>query len=279
LKGKNSIPPSMKLRYVSLLFLFVLSVNCAPVQAQVEDSDEPQYVTITTLYGVHNFDFQAWKAVEEEYYDKVTSKIDLIKSHEVLVSYFSPLNSEIKVINVIDNWTDIAEINEMRSELIEEGWPDLEERNRFFEKQNSFYKSKHSDEIYLTTHFRKDLVREPGQNVPFVFMVRTNILSDSEDEHSYENYKQYVKQVLFENSKILAYYPFNHFWGADSREFVEIFVVDSFSDVELSGYENHALMTQMIPDEQERTEFLRSMNSAVESQNTAFFKNVPSLSK
>jgi len=269
----------MNFRLLSVLFCFVICLDSYVVSAQSEDDKNLNYITVTTLQGVDGFDFEAWKEVEEEYFEKVTSKIDLIKSHEFLFSYFSPRAGEIKVINVIGDWQDIVRINDLRSELIEEAWPDIDERNAFFEKQNSFYKSKHSDEIYLNSEFKKDLVKEPGQNMPFVYMFKTNILSDSGDENSYDNYRKYVRDVLNENSKILAYYPFNHFWGSDSRQFVEVFVYDTFSDIELSKFEGNALLAQLIPDEQERKDFFTSLYSAIDSQETSFYTNVPTLSK
>jgi hypothetical protein len=267
-------------RYLSLLLFIVIFSGISNTTAQESTQEKEQdYITVTTLQAADHVDFEAWKAVEEEFFNKVTSKIDLIKSHEFLVSYFSPLLSEIKVINMIGNWQDIALINEKRLELIESAWPDEEERNAFFELQNSFYKTRHSDEIYLASEFMKKLDREEGQNVPFVFMVRKNILSDYEDENSFENYQRYVQEVLYKNSKVLAYYPFRHFWGADSREFIELFVFDTFSDVELAKYETNALMNQLIEDEEGRKDFMASIYSAIESQKTSFYKNVPSLSK
>ena len=264
--------------YLSLLFIAVISIGSITGQEVLEE-DRPVYITVTTLYGTEDFDIDAWREVEEEYFNKVTSKIDLILSHQVLMSYFSPVYSEFKVINVINSWEDIMLINEMRMTLIEEAWPDEEERKAFFEKQNSFYKSKHSDEIYLTSDYSKQLEREPGQNRPYTFMIKTNILSDTEDEDSYANYKTYVENVVKKNRKILAYYPFSHFWGADSREFIEIFVADSFSEVEMAQYENNALLSKIVPDEAERKQFLSSLYSAIDSQKSSFYKNVPSLSK
>lgn len=262
------------------LFLFVVFLCVNPVLAQEPDQvEKPMYVTVTTLHGVDGFDFEEWKEVEKEYFDKVTSKIDLIYTHEVLMSYFAPQFSEIKVINVINSWEDIVIINEMRAELIEEAWPDEEERRMFFEKQNSFYQSKHADEIYLTSDYSKDLIKEPGQNRPFVFMMKNNILGDVEDDNSYDNYKNYVENVIYKNSKILAYYPFSHFWGDDSREFVELFVMDSFCDVEMSQYESNALISKIVPNEEAREEFLNSLYSVIESQETTFYRNVPALSK
>lgn len=261
-------------------FVLLLLVNHNEVNAQdTEVADRPIFITITTLQGADGFDFEEWLAIEEEYFEKVTSKIDLLTSHEVLMSYFAPQFGEIKVINVINSWEDIVKVNERRKELIEAAWPDEEERAAFFEKQNSFYKSKHSDEIFLTADNAKDLDKLPGQNVPYVFMIKTNILSDTEDEDSYENYNRYVEEVIDHNSKIQAYYPFSHFWGDDSREFMEMFVLDSFSDAELSQYEANSLLSDMFPDEAARKEFLASIFSAIESQSTSFYRNIPSLTK
>lgn len=270
----------MKFKALPLILISTLFLICFPVIGQeTEESFEPKYVTITTLHGVDGFDFEAWKEVEQEYFEKVTSKIEQIESHEVLFDYFAPQFGEIKVINVMNSWEDIIAINEARSALIEEAWPDEEERKSFFEKQNSFYKSKHSDEIFLTSPYSKDLKKETGQNVPFIFMIKTNILSDIEDEDSYDNYKLYFEEVISKNRKILAYYPFRHFWGDDSREFVEMFVMDSFSDAELSQYESNALLSKMLPDQNDRTQFLLSLFSAIERQETSFYRNIPALSK
>jgi len=270
----------MKSKLFLLLVLLFSFSSVNHVLAQEDDQKASvSFVTVTTLHGVHGFDFEAWKEIEKEYFDKVTSKIDLIKSHEVLMGFFAPQFGEIKVINVINSWEDIMKINEMREALIEEAWPDEEERKAFFEKQNSFYQSKHSDEIFLTSEFSKDLIREEGQNRPYVFMLRNNILADNEDEDSYENYKKYFEEVVSKNVKVQGYYPFSHFWGDDSREFVELFVFDTFSDVEESQYESNALLSKIVPKEEDRADFLSSLFSAIESQETTFFRNIPSLSK
>ncbi len=270
----------MNMKRLSHLFLvFVLLNSSAMLGQESNEESSSQYVTVTTLQGVKGFNFEEWKEVEQEYFEKVTSKIDLIISHEVLMSYFAPQFAEIKLINVINSWEDIMTINEMRVTLIEEAWPDEEERKAFFEKQNSFYKSKHADEIFLTSDFSKKFIPESGQNVPLTFMVKTNILADTEDDDSYDNYKRYIEEVIQKNDKILGYYPFSHFWGDDSREFIEMLVFDSFTDVELSQYESNALIAKIIPEEEDRRQFLTSLFSAIESQETMFYRNIPSLSK
>ena len=58
-----------------------------------------------------------------------------------------------------------------------------------------------------------------------------------------------------------------------------MFVFDTFSDVEESQYESNALFSKFVPDEDKREEFLSSLFSAIESQQTLFYRNIPSLSK
>ena len=111
----------MKYRLFSLSFLLFLFISVNETIAQeTTEEDRPVFVTITTLQGADGFDFEEWKAIEEEYFTKVTSKIDLLASHEVLMSYFAPQFGEIKVINVINSWEDIVTVNERREELIAE---------------------------------------------------------------------------------------------------------------------------------------------------------------
>ena len=272
----------MKSKIPNLLFLFASLLFTPFIYSQEEEKEfEPLYITVTTLHGTDGIDFDEWKSVEQEYFNSVTSKIDLILSHEVLVNYFSPKFSEIKIVNVIKSWDDIIRINELREDLIEKAWPNEDNRKAFFEKQNSFYSSFHSDEIYLSSNYGKSLSEDMKVNYkePLVYLVKTNILSDNEDEDSYENYSKYVQNVIHKNSFIKAYYPQRHFWGADSREFIEVIVVNSLFDLENYLLKNKEIFKELVPNDEKRKEFLRSLESAIEGQTSEIFTNTPSLSK
>ncbi len=143
---------------------------------------------VTTLHGVENVDMNAWKRVEEEYFDKVTSKNDLIISQEVLINYFSPSLSDVKLITVYKFWEDIQNITAYREELIEQAWPDEKERKAFFEKQNSFYTNYHSNDIYTSTKYSIPLNEDEKKSTsqPFVYFEQTNILADYDGKDSYE---------------------------------------------------------------------------------------------
>jgi len=272
----------MKYKLSALIFLFISFLFSNYLFSQEEVNEfEPVFITVTTLYGAEGFDYENWKSVEQEYFDNVTSKNDLILSHEVLVNYFSPKFSEIKVINVIRSWDDIMQVNELREELISKAWPDEDKRKVFFEKQNSFYSSYHSDEIYQSSNYGKNLASEMrvNYNKPLVYLLKTNILSDHEDEDSYKNYENYIQNVIHKNDLIKAYSPYRHFWGADSREFIELMVYSSLSEIENAMYRNKEIMKKLVPDEIERKEFIESLERAIESQASKIFTNIPSLSK
>jgi len=268
---------------ISVIFsVIVLFLMGAIVSAQhKKENFESKYATIITLHGVAGADFDAWLKVEKEYYDKVTSKIDIIRGHEILVRYFGNDISEIKVINVFDNWNDIEYVNNLRESLIVEAWPDKDERDTFFEKQNSFYTNYHTDEIYMTSTLSKMMTASEKASLknPMVYYIDTNILSDNDNSNSYKMYEEYLNAVTYKNSYIKAYYPFRHYWGSDSREFLEIYVVNSLSNLEKAIEANKKLFEMHMPDKAKRKEFLDTYRKTVSGHKDGLYKNVPSLSK
>ena len=262
---------------ILLLFLFGSVAN----SQHKKENLESMYVTVITLHGSEGADFEEWLKVEKEYFDKVTSKIDLIIEHEVLIRYYSNDLSEIKVINVIKNWNDIEEINYLREKLIEKAWPNKKERDIFFNKQNSFYTNYHSDEIYITTSLSKKMSVSERASLknPMVYYMDTNILSDNSSNDAYKLYEEYLNAVTYKNSYIKAYYPFRHYWGSDSREFIEIYVVNSLANLEKAIEMDKKLFEMHIPDKAKRKEFLKAYGKTVSSHKDDIYRNVPDLSK
>ena len=262
---------------VIVLFLFSSAINAQYKKGSLES----MYVTMITLHGAEDVNFDEWLKVEKEYFDKVTSKIDLIVEHEVLIRYYSNDLSEIKVVNVIKNWNDIEEINYIREGLIEKAWPNREDREAFFKKQNSFYTNYHSDEIYVTTSLSKKMSASEKASIknPMVFYIDTNILSDHGEKDAYKLYEEYLNAVTYKNSYIKAYYPFRHYWGSDSREFLEIYVVNSLANLEKAIETDKKLFELHMPDKAKRKEFLKTYRKTVSSHKDELFRNVPALSK
>ena len=143
-----------------LVFVFMFSLcGVAMSQEETEQSQEqayePVYITMTTTHWSDNpdADFSDWLETEKKYFENVTSKNDLILSSGVYTHYFTADNSEVVLVNVYRTWEDIEKANEVNQELIEKAWPDEDERQAFFDKQSSYYKADHNDEIYQSMNY------------------------------------------------------------------------------------------------------------------------------
>jgi hypothetical protein len=128
-----------------LIFTFLLNT-----EIRAQDEPKPVYITITTKHRNLDTDRKDWQKTEQEYYDKVTSKNELIIGNELLNHYYTANSSEVLFAYVYRTWEDIEKSNAISNELIMKGWPDEKARKAFFDKQRSYYSTYHSDEIYMS---------------------------------------------------------------------------------------------------------------------------------
>ena len=250
----------MKLTNFTILGLILLSIlTTTTVHAQ----DESRIIVVTTAHwNMHldDFSMDEWKAVEREYFDKVTMKNDLIESSNVLMHFFTGDNSEIKFVNVYSSWENIDKAADRTSELIKEAWQDEDERKAFFKKQGKYYSNMHSDEIYNSVKGAKFIAEQPTESM--VYYVRISHLAFPEDGKTEEivaMMDEYNANVIAKNDIIKGYFPSRHYWGADSRDFVEAFVVESLGDIEKALDKNGELSKSHWPDDEKRKEFFTKM--------------------
>ena len=104
-------------------------------------------------------------------------------------------------------------------------------------------------------------------------------MADYDGKDSYEVYKEYLTNVVEKNKYIRAYYPYRYYLGSDSREFIEMLVVNSLADLDKMLKKNDALLEKHIPDATKRKEFLRTYRKAIAGHKDDMYINVPSLSK
>ena len=95
-----------------LLGIFVLSIMfTSKLYSQEAKTEEfkPAYMVVTTVHRSSdpNVDFSDWMKTEKEYFDKVTMKNDLILGYGVYFHYFTPDDSEVKLVSVYKTWEDI----------------------------------------------------------------------------------------------------------------------------------------------------------------------------
>jgi hypothetical protein len=265
------------------LFIAVLAttfLNFARGQNQEPVSDfEPLYVTVNTLDVVADANFDELIKLEQEYFDKVTFNNDLILLHETLIEKTDSSVVKVKFINMFGNWNDIKNSEIVNEILIAQNWPYAAEKKLYFEKQNDLYSNFHSDNIYLTTEFNKNLSENTDEETSKSVRIDTSILSDLNDDGAYQNYVSYVENVIYKNPLLSSYQPIRQYYGGDSREFVEIFVLNSGVTFEQFTQKNTELFEKFMEDAKEREKFIEEIQKSVESKTTSYFISIGSLSK
>lgn len=193
------------------------------------------YVEVTTMHwnmDLEDFSMDEWKDTEMEYHEKVTMKNEYILSTTVLQHHFTEDSSEILFITVYPSWMAMEAAVKRNDELAVQAWPDEKEREAFFKKQNKFYATPHSDEIYVTIPGAKALEE---LELPLIYYVRTSYFTFPEDGNSKEFMdvlNEYNEVVTHKNEHYKAYYPQTHYYGTDRTEFVEVFVAETLAELE-----------------------------------------------
>jgi len=278
----------MKIYYkllAGLLTLLVLQTNFAFSQEGKEEASEPPVIVVTKAHADFDYEegsYEDWLEMEKEYFEKVTSKNEYLLNTNVLLHVFTEDNSEVLFVRVFKNWIEIEKASIRDSELAKEAWPDKEERSAFFDKQAKYYTPHHSDEIYGAIEGAKFLAEEERNN-QHVYYVRISYMAFPEDGEIDEIkglYKEYIENVTHKSPLLLAYYPYTHLYGADSREFVEVFVVNSLADLEKSADKIGELVEAHWPDKEKRNEFFKKYNRYYTGLHADYiYQNVPELMK
>lgn len=175
-----------------LIFTFLL--NTEVVRAQ--DEPQPVYITVTTMHRNLDTDRKEWRKTEQEYFDKVTSKNNLIIGAEILNHYFTENSSEVLFVSVYKSWEDIEKSDGISNDLIKKAWPDEKARKAFFDKQRSFYTTMHSDEIYTSQPMVGGKGLKTDSKEPMVVYVRKSQLSM---KGSSKGLKEFNEKVTLKN--------------------------------------------------------------------------------
>ncbi|MEW5676870.1 hypothetical protein ABGT15_11200 [Flavobacterium enshiense] len=264
--------------YALLLFLFLFPLSSFAQEKKM------YYLTVTTAhrnFAVENPKFDEWLALEKEYFEKVVKKNEFIIGHNVLNHYFTADNSEIIFVNVYENWDAIDKAWTKNQDLVKQAWPDENARKAFFEKRNKYYVPNHSDEIYVTYGDRKGLAKAPEK--PMVYYVRKSIFATPKDgtgKEFDECNKELFDNLAMKNDVLKAYYAYNHAWGSNNMEFVEVFVVDALGDLEKAWDKDDELFKAKWKDEKAREAFSKKYDKYFTGQHADYvYRSVPELLK
>ena len=198
-------------------------------------NQEQGFVKVKTMHwnmNLADFSMQDWKALELDYFNKITMKNEHILSATVLQHHFTGDSSEILFITVFSSWNDIDLAIQRTEELMEATWPNEDDRKAFLKKQAKFYAKAHSDEIYKSI---------PGTNriehtdLPLLYYVRTSYYTFPEDgskEEFQSLLNEYNEVVTNNNEFYKGYYPQMHYYGSDRTEFLEVFCAETLAGLE-----------------------------------------------
>lgn len=255
-----------------LILTFLLSMD---IYAQ--DPPKPVFITMTTLHRNLDTDGKDWKATEQEYFDKITSKNDLIIGSEILTHYYTGNSTEVILVNVYKTWEDIEKAQAINDDLAKKAWPDEKARTAFFDKHRSYYVPMHSDEIYASIETIGMKEFKASSKEPMIVYIRKSQMSMTGKG---KGMKEYNEKITLKDPYIQGYYPFRHAWGSDSRDFMEAVFYNSFGDIEKSNQKQDELEKAAWPKEADSKAFFDELKLAFTGVHGDFiYHNLPSASK
>lgn len=265
----------MKTKKIVIIWQLIAFLLIPSLLIAQDNEQKPVYITVTKMHFNLDADGKDWLKTEKEYFDKVTSKNDLVIGAHVVTHLYTEDNTEVKFVYVYNSWSDIEKSGEVDQELIKKAWPDETKRKEYFDKRSGYYAKKHSDEIYQSMNFGK--MPTVKSDKPQVFYARVSKLAM---DGKGKGYNDFAKNVIHKNPLVKAYYPHRHLWGSDARDFVEVFVFDSLSDLDKSADKNNELIKAAWPDEAKRKAFFDEMNKLFTGRHADYiYQNVPELAK
>lgn len=235
--------------------LIVLFLLPATITAQNQDR---LFIKVKTMHwnmNIDDFSMTDWKALELEYYNKVTMKNEYILSSTVLQHHFTEDSSEVLFITVFSSWNNIDLATQRTNELMKAAWPVEAERKAFLKKQAKFYANQHSDEIYRSIAIPKRLEET---DLPLLYYIRTSYYTFPENgtETEFETLlNEYNAAVTNNNEYYKGYYPMMHFYGAYRSEFLEVFCAETLAGLEKGIAKQGELFRDHWADEKAQDEY------------------------
>jgi hypothetical protein len=249
-----------------------------------QDNTDQQYLAVTKMHwnmDMEDFSMKEWQAVEKEFLDKVTLKNDHILATTTSLHFMTEDNTEVLYVQLFNSWNDIDLSSKKNNELIKKAWPDEAKRKAFLKKRDSYYSSYHSDEIYATISGAKPYTETSKD--PILYYVRKSQFAFPEDgsEKEFETLrKAFITDVIYKNTYIKAYYPYVHAWGADKRDFIEVYAVESLDAIDKLFVEQVRLNKARFSDESKMKTEGKKMGKYFTGVHADYvYRSVPELAK
>ncbi|GGK21599.1 hypothetical protein GCM10007962_14710 [Yeosuana aromativorans] len=210
-----------------------------------QEDKRPMYVSVTTMYWNSNSDMtmDEWKAGEKEYMEKVTKKNEYIMWAGYFTHLMTPNSNEVIYGQTYPNWEAIEKAAARNAELEKVAWPDEATRKAFLDKMGSAYATYHSDEIYATLAGAKTGSGElPDGAIMYMRKNKRAFPEDGSAKELGDLSKKMLDEVIKKNDYIKGYYPSQHAWGSDRRDFIQVFYLNSLGDLDKMFDKNSELM-------------------------------------
>jgi hypothetical protein len=218
-----------------------------------QEDKRPMFISVTTMYWNSDSDMtmDEWKAGEKEYMEKVTKKNEYIMWSGYFTHLMTPNSNEVMYGQSYPSWEAMGKAAARNAELEKEAWPDEATRKAFLDKLGSAYATYHSDEIYATLPWAKQVSEELPDGA--ILYIRKNKRAFPEDgswkEFSDLN-KKLLETVINKNDYIKGYFPSQHAWGSDRRDFNEAIYLNSLGDLDKMFDKNSELMKAAFTEEE-----------------------------
>lgn len=201
-----------------------------------QEEKQPEFMSVTTMHwnmDKEDYSLDKWKAIEKEFMEKVTKKNEHVMSASFYIHLMTADSRELLYVQSYKDWEAMGKAGKRNVELTKEAWPDEKIRKEFLKERDSYYADFHSDEIYANLSGAKVIAERPTKDM--VLYLRTSkraFPSDGTAKEFNELREKATANTIIKNEFIKGYYPSEHAWGADKRDFNEAFFLDSLSDLE-----------------------------------------------
>ncbi len=223
------------------------------LSSQEKEKPSQFYLTVTTMHwnmDLEDFSMKDWIAIEKEFLDKVTKKNEFVLAATTAHHYLTADNREVLYVQLFSSWEAIEKAADRSDELIKEAWPNEVDRDAYFKKRGAYYSDFHSDEIYATFPGGKSSSSEAGDDIFYYVRKSHFAFPDEGSRKEFEALRNaYLKDVVHKNKYLKGYFPYVHAWGSDKRDFVEVFEIESLTDLEKAFEETGRLNKARFADE------------------------------
>ena len=135
------------MRNVSICFLLTVALAFSGM-LYAQEEDPNVFVVVTwEILDPEDGTYAEFDSLAALWAENVTKNNEFIVSETTMSHMWGSNSSDFVVITEVKSFVDVENASNRNFELIDEAWPDKEERQKYFDAYSKYF-GKHSDEIY-----------------------------------------------------------------------------------------------------------------------------------